>query len=654
MRNKRPKYALYLTVSLIILSTLLTACGGGSSARNSTPTTNLPAATPTITETPKKTLVVCVAEEPQSLYFYASASRSMWSVLEAIYDGPIDTVNYEPQPVILTQIPSMENGDVSIGSVAVSAGDEVVNIEGDLVTLAKGVKVFPEGCTEEGCAVEWDGKSELKLTQMTVTFRLKEGIKWSDGEALTAADSVYSYSVAGDPATQVSKTLIKKTESYTEVDPLTVQWVGKPGFLTLNPASVFWIPLPEHQLSSLNVDELNTSALTNRDPMGWGPYKIDEWVAGDHIRMVKNPNYFRADEGLPKFDVIVYRFVGSAVKPDVGALQTGECDVMDSSVEMDDQILALGTLKNQGVIKLTYGLGPDWEVLNFGIKPASYDEVYNPFLDRPDFFGDVRVRQAVAYCINRDAIIKKLFLGTSAVPTSYVTPNNPYLVDGLATYSNDPEKGKQLLDEVGWKDADGDPSTPRVSYGVANILDGTDFEVSLTATESSFHTMSLEMIKNDLDNCGIKVNTSSASAADLFGTGPDSTVFGRNFDLVELAWTIGKVPPCFLYTSSEILNAKNQWLGTKFGGVNFTGFSNAEYDQACGSMLSAGLSQENFDKANQVTQTILADELPVVPLYYRVKILAVRSDLCGLALDISSRSALASIETADISNTCSK
>lgn len=653
IKSKR-KTALYLFISFMIISTLLAACSGGSNVRSATPQSSIPAVTPTPTELPPKTLVVCVAEEPKSLYFYASSSRSMWSVLESIYDGPIDTVKFEPQPVILTQIPSQANGDITIGSVAVSSGDAVANTEGDMVALAKGVKVFPEGCTENSCAVEWDGQSELKLVQMTVNFHLKEGVKWSDGQPLTAEDSVFSYKIAGDPATQVSKILFNKTQSYTALDENTVQWVGKPGFLTLSPTSFFWIPLPSHQLSTLSAEQLNSSDLTNKNPMGWGPYQIDEWVAGDHIRMVKNPNYFRAGEWLPKFDVVVYRFVGSSVNPDIGALQTGECDVMDSSIELDNQLESLGNLKNQGVIKLYYGLGPDWEVLNFGIKPASYDDVYNPYLDRPDFFGDVRVRQAFAYCIDRDTINKTVYLGRSEIPTSYLAPDNPFTVGGLAAYPYDPAQGEKLLDEVGWKDTDGDPSTPRVSSGVANILDGTEFKISYVATQSTAHDISAKIIKKGLAECGIQVDTKQSTAADLYKAAPEGTLFGRNFDLAELAWAVGKQPPCFLYTTSEIPDVKNHWLGTKYGGVNFTGFSNPDYDQACNSLLSAGLSKENFDQANQETQKILAEDLPVIPLYYRLRILAVRKDLCGLTLDTSSRSALSNIEKIDITDTCTE
>jgi peptide/nickel transport system substrate-binding protein len=138
----------------------------------------------------------------------------------------------------------------------------------------------------------------------------------------------------------------------------------------------------------------------------------------------------------------------------------------------------------------------------------------------------------------------------------------------------------------------------------------------------------------------------------MYASGPTGTVFGRNFDLAELAWSTGRQPPCFLYSSTEIPTEKNSWLGTKFGGVNLTGYSNPTYDEACSNMLAAGLDKEAFDQNNQITQMLIADELPILPLFYHIKAMVSRTDLCGLTLDVSSRSPLDQIEVFDTSSDC--
>ena len=639
-------------LALVVGGLGLSACGGPLNFSRATSTPTAVPATPT--PVPQKTLVVCLGDEPSSLYLYGGSSQSMWSVLESIYDGPIDTVNYEPQPVILQDIPTQANGEITIQSAPVSDGDLVADTEGDLVALKKGVQVFPAGCTSLSCATTWDGTSDLSLSQMSVKFKLIPGVKWSDGQPLTAADSVYSFQVAGDKDTNTSKTLVSKTASYTALDDQTAQWVGVPGYLTLNPSAYFWIPLPQHQLSQYSAKELNTVDAANRAPLGWGPYMIDQWQPGDHIRLVKNPNYFRASAGLPNFDVVIYRFLGNVPKADLSPLLTGECDIIDTSVELTDQIQTIRTLEKSGKLKGYYGQGPEWEAINFGITPSSYDDIFNPYLDRPNYFGDVRTRQAIADCIDRQSIIKNDLFSLSELPTTYLTSNHPYFVSGLPTYAYDPVAGEQLLDAVGWVDDDNNPATPRIAAGVTDVVDGKPFEITYTATDTPLNESISQAVAGNLQQCGIKVDVKLVSAADMYAPGPDGIVFGRNFDLAQLGWTTARQNPCFLFSSSEIPSAANALLGTKYGGVNMTGYSNPIYDQACQAYLSAGLDADAANQANTQAMTQLATDVPMIPLFFDTKVMVSRPDLCGLTLDVSARSGLQDIEKVNVGSACSQ
>jgi peptide/nickel transport system substrate-binding protein len=297
--NKNPFYL------VLILLFLLSACQGGPAPTGTTSTPLIPSATPRpsatatmATPTPApQTLVICLGQEPQSLYLYSQPSVAAWNVLEAIYDGPIDEINYTPQPVILQEIPSLANGDAKISSVNVAAGDVVVDSDGNLATLAKGINVRPSGCTGADCAVSWDGKSKLTMDQLSVTFKLLPGITWSDGQHLTATDSVYSYTQAADAATPGSKFTIDRTASYTALDDLTAEWVGIPGYLNPSALTSFWSPLPKHLWGNMSAASLLTAEESSIKPIGWGPYVIDDWVKGDHITLHKNPNYFLADKG---------------------------------------------------------------------------------------------------------------------------------------------------------------------------------------------------------------------------------------------------------------------------------------------------------------------------------------------------------------------
>jgi peptide/nickel transport system substrate-binding protein len=247
----------------------------------------------------------------------------MWSILEAVYDGPFDARGFTNQPVILEKIPSLADGDASLRPVSVQKGDVVVDVQGNPVALEVGTRVLPAGCSRPDCATAWDGTSPLSMDQLVVSFKLIADIKWSDGTPLTAADSVFSYHIAADPATPSYKYVLDRTYAYTAVDEQSVQWVGLPGFFEQRFGSFYWLPLPSHLLGNKSAADILADSSVNRSPLGWGPYVIQEWTAGDHITLRKNENYFRAAEGLPAFETLVFRFVGSAADGNLNALLSG-------------------------------------------------------------------------------------------------------------------------------------------------------------------------------------------------------------------------------------------------------------------------------------------------------------------------------------------
>jgi peptide/nickel transport system substrate-binding protein len=583
---------------------------------------------------------MCLTAEPSTLYLYGGNAPAMWSVLEAVYDGPFDTRGYSVQPVILQSAPGLESGDAVLQPAPVQRGAAVVDVAGNLVALEAGVNVLPSGCAGPECAVAWDGQSELVMDQLTVTFRLLPGILWSDGQPLTARDSVFSFNIASDPATPVSKYLVDRTESYTAADDQTVVWTGLPGFYDPRFATFFWLPLPEHALQGKSAADLLQDPAAARSPLGWGPYILEEWVAGDHITLRKNPAYFRAAEGLPKFDTLVYRFVGETGDANLNALLAGECDAVDTNPRFLEMIPDLELRVANGRIKILSAVGPEWEHLSFGIRPAAYDDGYNPADgDRVDFFGDPRTRQAVAYCVDRETIQKNLLYGKSAVPGSFLLPGHPLAAADLPALAYNPTEGQRLLEEVGWRDTDNNPDTPRVAAGVNGVPDGTPFAITYATTQAALRQQTAQAVIESLRGCGIQASLQSANPGELFAPGPDGPVFGRRFDLVQFSWESSTRSNCLLYTTSQIPSPTNQWIG-----ANITGYSNPAFDSAC---AAAGAARGGAEAARPV-QEIFARELPVLPLFAQVKLAIARPDLCGLDLDATARSIFHNIEAFDI------
>ena len=356
----------------------------------------------------------------------------------------MDVSEYTYEPIILEKVPNLEDGDAQVSPVSVKAGDKVVDASGNVVTLATGTKIRPSSCRADDCAIAYDGSSSIQMDQMVVTFTLLKDLMWSDGEPLTSADSIYSFQLASDKDTPVSKYVIDRTASYEAADDQTVQWWGIPGYIDADYYTNFWTPLPQHAWSEFPAADLQKLEVSSRLPIGWGPYIIDEWEEGKSIHLVKNLNYFLASSGLPKFDELTFLF-----EPDADAAMTGllngTCDVLDPSVGLDGQVGLLQQMSRDGQAKLLSAASMTMEWLGFGIFPASYDNGYilTNNQDRPDLFGDKRTRQAIAQCVDRQKVVDTVLYGLSQVPDNYLPSDHPLHNGNVQTYTFNPDIGKQ-------------------------------------------------------------------------------------------------------------------------------------------------------------------------------------------------------------------
>ena len=644
----------YLLPTLLLgFILILSACSGQPTAETpifiptETPAEAAPSL-PALTPAPRS-LTVCLGEEPTTLYVYGSLNSSARSVLSAIYDGPMDVSGYEYQPVILEKIPNIADGDAQIDQVTVNSGDLVVDTEGAVVSLDKGVRIRPSDCRNDDCAITYDGSSNIEMDQMNVTFTMLEGLMWSDGEPLTADDSVFSYEIASNNATPVSKFLFDRTQTYEAADDITIQWWGLPGFIDAEYYTNFWMPLPEHAWDQFTPAELLQVDVSTQEPLGWGPYILKEWKPGENIRLEKNLNYFRADSGLPKFDELNFLFI-SDPNAALTALVDGTCDVLDPSIHLDGQAALLQQMQTDGQAKLLTAQTNTMEWLSFGIVPASYDDGYtltgsNP--DRPDFFGDERTRKAIAMCLDRQKVVDTVLLGLSQVPDSYLPFDHPLHNGNLQKYEYDPESGRQILEQVGWLDNDKDPSTPRQAFGVTNVPTNTPLILNYYTTSATQRRQTVEIFAASLAECGIGLNPVFYTASDFYAQGPVGPLFGRQFDLAQYAIGADTVEPqCNWFTTSQIPNESNNWVG-----ANVSGYSNADFDNACEPTLQALPGDPEYALHQQAQVTFVTD-LPSIPLYMRLKVAATRNDFCGFTLDTFSSYALADLESFDYGDGC--
>jgi peptide/nickel transport system substrate-binding protein len=366
-------------------------------------------------------------------------------------------------------------------------------------------------------------------------------------------------------------------------------------------------------------------------PLGWGPYILKGWTPGDRIVAERNPDYFRADEGLPFFDRLVFRFAGADVERNLTDLQAGRCDLLTLDTYLDAQLARVLELEEAGALELYANPGRVWEHLDFGINPS-------PDVDRPDYFEDARMRQAVAHCVDRQRLVDQVHGGLTIVPHAYIPPAHPLSAQAdLPEYPFDPELGMGLLEAMGWRDYDGDGV--REAHGVEGIPDGARLQFSYETTTSQQRAQIAGLIAEDLATCGIVVTVVQTPPSEFFAETPFAPLYGRRFDLVQFAWFTGSIPPCDLFLSDGLRSEAG--AGADQGA---TGYTNPAYDVACRAAMAALPGTEDYTVHHLEALRIFARDLPVLSLAMRPYLSAARPELLGLLLDSSEMAETWSIE----------
>lgn len=620
--------------------------------------------TPTPEPSGPRTLVICEAEDPLSLFDFETANVATYNILAAIYDGPIDNNSYGYQPVILKKLPNLADRDAWIAAVTVREGDTVVDASGDVISLGSGeeqaVMLKPAGGGEP---VPYQG-GEFQMDQLSATFTLLPNLVWSDGTPLTASDSVYAFNLKNFYSVQYKESRTASYQLGEDEQGLTTIWTGLPGFLDPTYYINFYSPKPEHVLGQYTYEEIDDLDEINRAPLGWGPYVIGDWVQGESITLHKNSNYWRADEGMPRIKKLVFRFIGNNPDAGIAALLSGECDILGGSLQIDDQIELIRELQSANQVNSSFVAGTVWEHIDFGIQHIDYDDGYQAGSDRPDYFSEVRTRQAFMMCMDRQAVVDNVTFGRSKVLDTYTPPEHPLFNPDVRHYDFNVEAGSVLLEQVGWIDEDDDPTTPRIAKGVNNVPDGTPLQVTFETSSAPLRQQVTAIIQASLAECGIQAEVHHYPGMTFFEGGPDGKIFGRWFDLGQFAWMDLVEPGCYHFISSQIGGeARQPWTSIMDGqerlfseagwdGQNVGGYVDQQYDQACITAFNSLKGQQEYAAAHHEAQRIFAEQLPVIPLFQRLTIAVARPDICNFIIDPTGDTNYWNIEEFDYGEGC--
>lgn len=631
---------------------ILAACGAWS---DSSPDTALLSPTPVIVEktiietivleSPEpekrpltKDLTVCLGEEPESLYRHGRLSRAGVAVLQAVYENDFTHLSYDYQAHGLEKLPNFADGDAWIDEVTVQEGDRVVNAEGNVALLTPGMIVQ----TADGkTAVFTD--TPLTMRQIKAEFTLKPRF-WADGEPVTAADSVYSYELAAQTGTLTVRDQVLRTSRYEALDDLSVRWTGLPGNRSPLYFTNFWAPMPQHAWGDHDSAGIPTSEMAARLPLGDGPFQIVSWEVGQAIYLEPNPHYYRADEGFPLLDSVTFRFVPDADQV-AAFLLNGECDIATQDALRSNQVDFLNEAAAAGLLTVPFATGTVYEALNFGVD--SWDG-YGDGQGRPDWFEDVRVRQAIAMCIDRRGMMRNFLNGRSQVMHSYLPQNHPLYPDALPEWPYDVAAANQLLDEAGYRDVldDGYRQDP---------FTGEIFRFTITTTDHyKLNRQIVDQVSQDLRQCGLVVDVEILSSENWYAGGENSELFGRRYDLGHLALPIRQEPLCDLFASSEItgpanvLQLENGNLYAGWGGLNSTGWWDKGYDDACETAVVTWPDSPDYAQTHIQAQTIFAQNLPMIPLFPRLKFATARPEVIGFQIDTTQESEMWNLYKFDI------
>jgi len=567
-------------------------------------------------------VIIGLDQEPDSLYRWGSDMLAASHVQNALYDGPIEQMNYDYQPVILDRLPTLENGGATIEPVTVQPGEAYVDPETLRLTTASRPKDAPD------------------LPRLTVTFTLVSDLAWEDGTALTAEDSVFAQALACDPSTPASKDLCERTASYAAVDTRTVRWQGVPGYTDRAYSTRFYPPLPRHQpgqggtpMAEMPADAILADPVFTRRPLAYGPFKLSEWVEGERIVLRRNERYWRAGEGLPFLDLVEYRFFP---EPDalLEALIAGEIDVALGLGS--EQAEALAAAEKGGQVRSHALEGAAWEHLDFNLDP----------LDAPGRvpLGACReLRQAIAYGTDREEMAESLREDRDAVlPTFLPREHWAFPPEGLLReYDYDPEQAGELLDGLGFVDHDTNPNTPRRAAKAITctilteaggttkaqvIPEGTELVLTLNTTAgSALREQSALLFQANMQRIGVGVNLAYAPAGELLAKGPDGVLASRRFDLGQLASPVGTAPPVTQFRCSELPGPANAWSGR-----NHSAWCNPAFDKASW-QADTSLERAEALPLYHEAQRLFAEGLPALPLFARTRLSGTQADLVNFS-----------------------
>ena len=440
---------------------------------------------------------------------------------------------------------------------------------------------------ENGLAVPEDLPNGKK--GIAVTYTIRPGAVWGDKTPVSTSDVLFTYEVgrhpqsgvaAGELYRRILKIDVKDAKTFTlHFDRITFDYNDINGF-GLIPAHLdrpkFTEPAEYKNRTLFDTDTTNPG-------LYFGPYRITEKVSGSYVVLEPNPTWWGKK---PYFRRIVIKIIGNTAALEANLL-SGSIDYIAGELGLSlDQAIAFE--KRHG------------KKFNIRFKPGLVYEHLDVNLDNP-VLKDRRVRRALIYALDREAISKQLFDGRQPVAATFVHPLDWIHTTDTPLYRRDLKKARALLDAAGWT-----VKRKGVRYNGAGKRLGIEL---MTTAGNRSRELVQQVLQSQWRDIGVATRIRNEPARVYFG----ETVTKRKFTgLAMFAWLSApeNVPRSTLH-SKEIPTAANN-----YSGQNYTGYANAEVDELL-EAIEVELDRDKRRKLWHRLQRIYASELPVIPLFFR-------------------------------------
>ncbi|SET40100.1 peptide/nickel transport system substrate-binding protein [Oceanobacillus limi] len=479
---------------------------------------------------------------------------------------------------------------------------------------------------EPNLAHDW----EINDDNTEITLFLEEGVTWHDGEEFTADDVVFTYKSIASPgyieAGGVRTEYVDKLVGYEEFvngetdefegvvaeDDYTVTFKFAQPNVTILKDVAFSI-IPEHVFADVPVAEMpeHPATLNAGEVIGTGPFAFTEMLEREQYVLEKHADYWK---GEPYLDSVTWRIVDQSVI--LGLLESGEIDFIadPNGVPAADY----ETVAAQDHIEIIEQPDFGYQLMGFIHNHRTTEDAESGEINPDNWvanedMSDQLVRQAIAYTIDRQAIVDELLLGHGSVINAPIAQQFWAYDDSAATdYSADLDKANELLDEAGYVDADGD--------GFRDTPDGEEWIVNLNyPTGNQLRERSAPILQQMIEQADIQVDLRQPKEMTAYVE--DLTNNTEDWDLYLIGWSLGSGDP----DPSGLWRTQDAY--------NFGRWKNEESDQLIADALTPpdAFDQSYREEVYSEWQGVFSEDLPALLLYAQNKIYGINERLNGVA-----------------------